>query len=224
MLRADDVQAGRLRAAGGFAVVSAQDAPAGPPAVGMEGKTRGEGGELRLIQWQAPTILSPHVSTGTKDYLAASLVLEPLMAYMPDGSLIPILATQVPTIENGQLAEDLTSVTFTLTDGVLWSDGEPFTAEDVAFTWQWIMDPANTSVSNGVWTPIENIEVVDPLTVTVTFAAPNANWFEPFTGDTWGPIYPQHILKPGLMPTPRSSTTRSAPAPTSSTRSLRTTR
>jgi peptide/nickel transport system substrate-binding protein len=197
VLRANDVQAGRLRAAGGFAVVSAQDVPAGPPEVGMEGKTRGEGGELRIIQWQAPTILSPHVSTGTKDYLAASLVTEPLLAYMPDSSLVPVLAAQTPTIENGQLAEDLTSVTFTLQDGILWSDGEPFTAEDVAFTWQWIMDPANASVSNGVWTPIENIEVTDPLTLTVTFAAPNANWFEPFTGDTWGPIYPKHILEAG---------------------------
>jgi peptide/nickel transport system substrate-binding protein len=196
LTRAHDVKAGRLRPAGGFAVVSAQDA-AGPPAVGMEGKTRGEGGALNIIQWQAATILSPHVSTGTKDYLAASLVLEPLMAYMPDSSIIPILATQVPTVENGQLADDLTSVTFTLREGVVWSDGEPFTADDVAFTWQWIMNPENASVSNGVWAPIENIEVVDPLTLTVSFAAPNANWFEPFTGDTWGPIYPQHILEAG---------------------------
>jgi peptide/nickel transport system substrate-binding protein len=197
VLRAGDVKAGRLRSAGGFAVVSAQDAPAGPPSVGTEGKTRGEGGELRIIQWQATTQLSPHVSTGTKDYLGASLVTEPLLGYMPDGALVPILAAEVPTIENGQLADDLLSVTMTLKDGVVWSDGEPFTAEDVAFTWQWIMDPANVSVSNAVWAPIENIEVVDPLTVTVTFASPNANWFEPFTGYTWGPIYPQHILSAG---------------------------
>ena len=50
--------------------VAAQGA-AGPPAEGMDGRTRGEGGELKLIQWQAPSMLSPHVSTGTKDYLAA---------------------------------------------------------------------------------------------------------------------------------------------------------
>src|SRR5690606_2549302 len=32
---------------------------------------------------------------------------------------------------------------------------------------------------------------------TVTYSAPNANWFEPFTGDTWGPILPKHILEVG---------------------------
>ena len=52
-------------------VVAAQDASSGRPEAGLEGKTRGEGGELRLIQWQAPTQLIPHVSTGDKDYLAA---------------------------------------------------------------------------------------------------------------------------------------------------------
>ena len=56
----------------------------GPPAEGMDGRTRGEGGELKLIQWQAPSMLSPHVSTGTKDYLAAQPILEPLMQ-LPTG-------------------------------------------------------------------------------------------------------------------------------------------
>lgn len=196
-LKATDVAAGRLRSAGGFAVLAAQDAAAVRPAVGTEGRTRGEGGELRIIQWQGATQLSPHVATGTKDYLASSLVLEPLLSYLADGTIVPHLAAEVPSIENGQLAEDLTSVTFTLPDGILWSDGEPFTAEDVQFTWQWIADPANASVSSTVWGTIEDIEVVDPLTATVTFGAPNANWFEPFTGDTWGPIYPKHILEAG---------------------------
>ena len=196
LMNAADVSAGRMRAAGGHAVLPAQ-AEAGAPTVGTEGKTRGQDGELRIIQWQAPTQLSPHVSTGTKDYLASSLVLEPLLHYLPDGSLIPFLASQVPTIENGQLAEDLTSVTFTIPEGIVWSDGEPFTAEDVRFTWEWIQNPDNASVSATVWGTIENIEVVDPQTATVTFAAPNANWFEPFTGDTWGAIYPKHVLEAG---------------------------
>src|SRR5215210_8198178 len=51
---------------------------AGPPAEGMDGRTRGEGGELKLIQWQAPSMLSPHVSTGEKDYMAGMLIVEPL--------------------------------------------------------------------------------------------------------------------------------------------------
>jgi peptide/nickel transport system substrate-binding protein len=167
---------------------------AGPPAEGMDGRTRGEGGELKLIQWQAPSMLSPHVSTGEKDYLAAQLIVEPLMHYLPDGTLIPNLITEVPTVENGLLGEDLKSVTYKLLDGVLWADGEPLTADDVVFTWQWVVDPANASVSAGVYEAIESIEAVDAQTYTVYFADPNANWFEPHAGSAWGYVYPKHVL------------------------------
>ncbi len=47
------------------------------------------------------------------------------MHYLPDGTLIPNLITEVPTVENGLLAEDLKSVTYKLLDGVTWADGEP---------------------------------------------------------------------------------------------------
>ena len=137
---------------------------AGAPDTGMDGRTRGEGGELKLIQWQAPSMLSPHVSTGTKDYLASCLITEPLMHYTPDGLLIPNLITEVPTVENGLLGEDLKSVTYKLKEGVKWSDGEPLTAEDVVFTWQWVTDPENASVSAGVYATIANIEATDDLT------------------------------------------------------------
>ena len=56
------------------------------PATGMDAATRGQGDELRLLVWQAPTHLSPHNATGTKDWLASSLVLESLMNYTPTPS------------------------------------------------------------------------------------------------------------------------------------------
>src|SRR5829696_8513139 len=173
--------------------VAAQEAT-GRPAEGMDGLTRGEGGELKIIQWQAPSMLSPHVSTGTKDYLAAAPIMEPLMHYLPDGSIIPNLITEVPTAENGLLSEDLKSVTYKLQDGIMWADGEPLTADDVAFTWEWVVDPANVASSASVYEPIESMEVVDPQTVQVFFADPNANWFEPHTGSVWGAVYPKHVL------------------------------
>ena len=191
VLRAEDVRARGVRHVGWG--VAAQAVP-GPPAEGMDGRTRGEGGELKLIQWQAPSMLSPHVSTGEKDYLAAELIMEPLMSYLPDGTLIPRLITEVPTAENGLLAEDLKSVTYKLLDGVTWADGEPLTADDVVFTWQWIVNPENASVSASVYSAIESVEAVDPLTVKVSFAEPNANWFEPHTGSSWGYVYPKHVL------------------------------
>ncbi|HEV2072714.1 MAG TPA: ABC transporter substrate-binding protein [Thermomicrobiales bacterium] len=161
---------------------------------GTENQTRGEGGVLRLIQWQAPTMAAPHSAVGTKDYLAASLVIEPLLTYMPDGSIIPVLASVVPSVENGLLSENLTEVTFPLKEGVVWSDGEPFTAQDVVFTWQWIVNPANASVSAEVWQNVAEIVAVDDLTVKATYMQPVAAWFEPFTGDIYGGIYPAHVF------------------------------
>jgi peptide/nickel transport system substrate-binding protein len=174
-----------------------QTTGAARPAEGTEGQTRGAGGELKMLQWQAATHASLHTSTGTKDSLAASLVTEPLMNYLPDASLVPTLVKEVPSVENGLLAEDLSTVTYNLLEGVTWSDGEPFTAADVVFTWQWIMNPDNASVSVEPYAPIENVEAVDDLTVMITFTTPSLGWYIPFTGTYNGAIYPKHILETG---------------------------
>ena len=166
-----------------------------PPAAGTEGKTRGQDGELKVLLWQAVTQLSSHVSSGTKDFIAADIVTEPLMRYLPDGTIIPNLVTEVPTIDNGSLSDDFTSVTFKLTPDVVWSDGTPFTADDVVFTWQWVTDPANNSVHLEIWSVISDVAATDPTTVTVTFDSPNLTWYVPFTNGTVGAIYPKHYIE-----------------------------
>ena len=184
----------------GFAFYAKQDATpeaspvagGGIPTNGMEGKTRGQDGELKILQWQAPTHLMAHRATGTKDFMAADMINEPLLRYAADGSLVANLVTEVPSVENGMLAEDLSTCTFSLLEGVLWSDGEPFTANDVVFTWKWITDTNNNAVTTGLWETIENIEATDDLTVQVTFKQPSAAWFDPFTGGNNGHIYPAH--------------------------------
>jgi peptide/nickel transport system substrate-binding protein len=178
--------------------VHAQDAGAAKrPDAGTEGQTRGAGGEVKIIQWQGPTHLSLHVATGTKDQNAAALITEPLLNYLPDGTLIPTLAAEVPTVENGQLKEDLSGVTFKLKEGVLWSDGQPFTSADVQFTWQWVVNPENNSIDLTTFSVIENIETPDELTAVVTFKEPTASWYLPFTGTYLGAIYPKHVLESG---------------------------
>lgn len=167
------------------------------PDAGTEGQERGAGGDLKLFQWQAPTSLSPHVVTGSKDFLGAMLVLEPLIHYSPESEMIPNLITELPTVANGTLADDLSWVQFSLLPNVTWSDGEPFTAEDIAFTIGWVQDPANNSVNQGVFAPITQMEVIDPLTVRVSFDGPNPFWFDPFTGTATGFVYPKHILDGG---------------------------
>jgi peptide/nickel transport system substrate-binding protein len=169
-------------------------APATRPATGTETQERGAGEELRLLVWQAPSVAAPHSGSGDKDFLAAALVVEPLLHYLPDGTIIPNLVTDVPSVENGLLAPDLSTATFTLLPDVLWSDGEPFTSRDVQFTWQWITTESNASVSFSVWDTIAGIETPDELTAVVTYKNPSVTWFEPFTGSHIGPIYPAHVF------------------------------
>ena len=114
--------------------------------------------------------------------MASSIVLEGLLSYAPDGTIIPNLATEVPTIENGGVSEDLTTVTVNLQEGLLWSDGEPVTADDIVFTWQWVTDPANASTSSTVWAPIESIEATSDTQAVITFTEPSIAWFVPLTG------------------------------------------
>ena len=194
------MQAAALAALAGGGPAARAGQPATPTTVldsGTQGQTRGAGGELRLLQWQAPTSLSLHTASGTKDHLAASIVSEPLMSYLPDGSLLPRLVTEVPSVENGLLASTFDEVTYHLLPDVTWSDGEPFTAADVVFTYDWLMDPGNAATSVGQYTAIREIAAVDAHTVRIRFAQPRAGWYVPFTGTNWGVVYPKHILDGG---------------------------
>ncbi len=164
------------------------------PTFGTENQKRGQGGDLKIIQWQAPSQLFGWLATGDKDNLGATPVNEPLMYRLPTGDLIPCLAKDVPTVANGLLAKDLTSVTFNVLDGVKWSDGQPFTAKDVVFTINWVKDPANNAVTSVVIDAIKTIEAPDDQTVKVTFSAATPNWADPFTGSGTGMI-PAHVLE-----------------------------
>jgi len=166
------------------AATATQAAAAGP---------RGGGGALRLLWWQAPTILNCHLSSGTKDYDAARLCLEPLIEADVDGNLIPFLAAEVPSLGNG-VAADGKSVTYKLRKGVKWHDGQDFTADDVKFTWEWVSNPDTAATTSGNFLSIASVDVVDPYTVTLNFKDPNPDWFTPFRSGE-GVVIPQHIMK-----------------------------
>lgn len=165
------------------------------PEVGTEGQTRGAGGDLNIIQWQPASMLSPHVSTGVKDILGAVTIIEPLIHYLSDASMVPNLLSKMPSQADGDLADDMTWVQLSLIEGVLWSDGEPFTSADVGFTIDWVKNPDNASVNIGVFEPISDYELVDDLTIKVNFSAPNPFWFTPFAGTSTGYVYPKHVLE-----------------------------
>lgn len=167
------------------------------PTAGTEKQSRGGGGALQIVQWQAPSQLSPHVSTGVKDRLAATLVCEPLIHYLPDATMIPNLIREVPSIENGLLADDFTSVLFNLLPGILWNDGQPFTSADVKATVEWVQNPETNSPSLSMFEVISDVELIDDLSCRVTFSGPNPFWYEAFAGTNWGFVYPSHVIERG---------------------------
>src|SRR5438094_3588743 len=114
------------------AAATSAPAAAATPAPAAAG-SRGAGGNLKVLMWQGPTILNPHLSQGTKDNIAARFCCEPLMTVSGDGKFSPVLATEVPTRENGGLGADGKTVTYKLKPAVKWADGEPFSADHVVF-------------------------------------------------------------------------------------------
>ena len=127
---------------------------------------------LTLLYWQAPSIPNPYLSGGYKDRDAGAVTLEPLAVYDPDGNLVPALATEIPTLENGGVSADMMSVTWTLVEGLKWSDGSNMTADDVVFTWGYCADPGTGCTAADAFEGIAAVEALDTLTVRVTFDAP----------------------------------------------------
>ena len=103
---------------------------------------RGSDGNVGIIYWQAPSILNPYLSGGTKDIESSSMVIEALAGYDNNGAMFPRLATEVPTVGNGGISSDLKSITWNIKPGILWSDGSPFTSADVLFTYDYCMGAA----------------------------------------------------------------------------------
>jgi peptide/nickel transport system substrate-binding protein len=179
--------AAQMLAAAG--VAHAQAKPAFTPA------KRGGGGTLHLLWWQGPTLLNPHFAAGTKDADGSRIFYEPLAAFDPDGNLVPVLAAELPSIQNGGVARDGRSVTWRLKQGVQWHDGKPFTADDLVFNWEYAADSATGAVTAGSYRGIEKIDKVDSHTAKLTFAKPVAYWAQPFCGGT-GQIVPKHVFEP----------------------------
>jgi peptide/nickel transport system substrate-binding protein len=165
----------------------------------------GGGGALKLLFWQAPTLLNPHFAVGTKDQEGSRIFYEPLAAWDPEGNLVPVLAAEIPEIENGGVAPDGMSVTWKLKKDVAWHDGRPFTADDVLFNWEYAADPATAATTIGSYQNV-TVEKIDPLTVRVRFAKPTPFWADAFVGQ-FGMIIPKHLFEPY-----KGANSRGAPA------------
>ena len=128
--------------------------------------------EVTILYWQAASILNPYLSSGSKDADASTIILEPLANIAPSGALVPTLATEIPTLENGGIPEDQTSITWNLRDDVLWSDGTPFTADDVVFTWEYCTHPEAGCVQSDEFSGIVSVEAMGMHLVKISFDGP----------------------------------------------------
>jgi peptide/nickel transport system substrate-binding protein len=177
-------------------LASAGVAQAQPKAGGMFNPTkRGGGGQLKVLWWQAPTLLNPHFATGTKDQDGSRIFYEPLASFDPEGNLFAVLAAEVPSVQNGGVSKDGRSVTWKLKKGVTWHDGKPFTAADVVFNWEFVKDPKTAARTIGAYTDIEKIDVLDSHTVRLVFKKPVPFWANAFCGVN-GMIIPKHLFEP----------------------------
>jgi peptide/nickel transport system substrate-binding protein len=173
---------------------------------------RGGGGPLKIIYWQAPVHLNPHYAGGTKDQDASRVFYEPLAGWDTDGNLVPQLAAEIPSRQNGGVGADGRTVTWKLKRGVTWHDGKPFTADDVVFTAAYAGDPAAAMVTVATYKDIK-VEKIDSHTVKVTYPKPTPFWAEALVGIT-GCILPKHVFEPFMGAKSRENPANTKPVGT----------
>lgn len=173
---------------------------------------RGGGGPLKIIYWQAAVHLNPHYAGGTKDQDASRIFYEPLAGWDTEGNLVPQLAAEIPSRQNGGLSADGKSVTWKLKRGVTWHDGKPFTADDVVFTAAYAADPAAAMITVSIYKDIK-VEKIDSHTVKVTYPKAVPFWAEALVGST-GAILPKHIFEPFMGAKSRENPANTKPVGT----------
>ena len=143
---------------------------------------RGSDGQLNLLYWQAPSTMNPNLSGGTKELEASSVVLEPLGRYDENGNLLPWLAVEIPTVENGGVAKDLTSITWKIKKGIKWSDGSALTADDAVFTYEYCTNPDTGCTATNYYKDIQSVKALDSNTVKITFTVAKPFPYATFVG------------------------------------------
>ncbi|MCF1482446.1 MULTISPECIES: peptide ABC transporter substrate-binding protein [Rhizobium/Agrobacterium group] len=160
---------------------------------------RGSDGDLKMLFWQAVSTMNIYLSGGTKEQYASSMVIEPLAGFDEKGELVPKLVDTIPTVENGGVSKDLTSITWKLSNGIKWSDGTPVTADDVIFTWQYCTADGGGCAQKQKYDGVKSVEALDPQTIKVSFTSPKPYPYSAFVGSQ-APIIQKAQFKDCLGP------------------------
>jgi peptide/nickel transport system substrate-binding protein len=110
-----------------------------------------DGGSIIIGDWQEANQFNPYYLGQVTEANVASAAWATLVVFTQDYRYAPDLATTVPTIANGGVKApgdggDAMTVTWTLRDGLKWSDGQPLTCDDFKYAWEWVLDKDNVGV------------------------------------------------------------------------------
>ena len=153
-------------------------------------ETPQQGGTLVIGSIQEPETLNPWLSATTVASEVINFIYEPLTRVDAEGNHQPVLAAEVPTVENGGISADFQTYTYKLRSDVTWQDGTPFTADDVLFTYNAVANPEVNAPGRINFQFIESVTAPDPQTVVFALNAPHGAFLE-----TWVTgILPKHIF------------------------------
>jgi peptide/nickel transport system substrate-binding protein len=159
---------------------------------GLAGPVAAQSGKSVSIAFdQEPDSLNPMYTTMTFAGYVYQLFLTGAWNFDADLNPHPVMVTEIPSVENGGINEDGTVITLTLRDEIVWSDGEPITADDFVFTYDMFMADANSPLTRDPYDKMASVEAPDATTVVVTFVEPYAPWLAMFKY-----ILPKHTLQP----------------------------
>lgn len=147
------------------------------------------GGKIVYGSLVEPNIANPMFSDLVATAEVGAMIFSGLAVMNDKGQWLPDLAAELPTVKNGGVTPDGLTVTYKLRSGVTWHDGKPFTAEDVKFTWQVIMDGKNPVPSREGYDRIIGIDTPNNQTVVIRFREVYAPYLTLFPT-----ILPSHIL------------------------------
>ncbi len=144
---------------------------------------------ITLGVYQEPETLNSYIGVQT----VITYVHKPFAEYLIDvndkGEYLPVLVEEIPTEENGGVSPDGLTITYKLKKGIKWSDGKPFTAADVKFTWEALVNPKNLVKSRSGYELIESVDTPDDYTAVVKYKEFYAPYLTRFS-----PVLPKHIL------------------------------
>jgi peptide/nickel transport system substrate-binding protein len=109
-----------------------------------------------------------------------------------NSNAVPLLVTEIPSVENGGISADSRTITLKLRDDIKWSDGKALTANDFVFTYEMVINPNNTVAGTNPYDLMESVVAQDDQTVVITFTEP----FAPWLSTLYRGLLPEHILKP----------------------------